>query len=219
MLDMDKCWTEQPLVVVDTETCGLNPGDGICDIAALRFERGEVVASFSSYINPGKPIPEAATAIHGIRDEHVAAAPSLLSVSGNLLEMGLGAVPCAYSAAFDRQHIQHEIYGSDCPLFDPGFSEWLDVLVIVREKDRYVSGKKRHTLGEASARRGIIVGEAHRARPDALATGLLLWEMLRRGEVRPCPIGKLLAYIGKCKREQEERFQEWLAKQPAKESV
>lgn len=212
-LDLDKCWTEHDICVIDTETAGLAPEDGVCDVAAVRFRRGEVVDQFTSLVDPGKPIPEAATAIHHITDADVAGKPSLWSLAPDLYRVAGGAVPCAYSADFDRDMIRYAISGAGCEAFDPAFEQWVDPLIVVRKVDRFQSGKGRHRLEAACARRGVTIDGAHRALPDAIATGRLLFEMLKRGEIKPCPLGKLLEYMGRLKREQEHDFQVYLEQQ------
>jgi DNA polymerase-3 subunit epsilon len=218
---MDMCWTQHDLCVLDVETLGLQPEDGVCEIAAVRFVGGLVVSSMSvgSLVNPGKPIPAEATAIHHIRDEDVANSPSLPQLAPELFRAANGAVPVAYCADFDRGFIHHAVTGTDCAALDPAFEQWLDPLVIVRDVDRFTPGKGRHKLEAACARRGIKIEGAHRALPDAVAAGTLLYKMLELGEIKPCPLGKLLAHIGRRKRVQEADFQAWLAKQPKREGA
>src|SRR5262249_29446185 len=44
--------------VVDVETTGWTPEDaGITEIGAVRVRRGEIVAEFTSLVNPGTPVP------------------------------------------------------------------------------------------------------------------------------------------------------------------
>lgn len=193
-VDLDLCWTQQPVSVLDFETCSLRPEDGVVEIAVARFENRVCVASWSSLINPGRPIPAAATDIHGITDADVAGAPTLVDVASELLNQCWGAIPCAYSAEFDRGFLHHQITGTDCRAFDPAV-RWLDPLVIVRKVDRYVSGKGRHKLEATCRRYGIRIDQAHRAKADAIACGTLLYTLLQRGAVRPCPLGKMLSYI------------------------
>jgi len=214
MLDMDKCWVEHDVCVLDFETCGLLPADGACDVAAVRFSGGRIVDTFTSLINCGKPIPEAASAIHGIRDEHVLDAPTLEELAPHLLRLASGAIPCAYNAVFDAGFLHAAITGTDCEMFDPSFEQWLDPLVVARDVDRFASGKGRHALEKVCARRGITIEGAHRALPDATATGQLLLEMLRRNEIKPCPLGKLLSHMAMRRKHQEQDFQGWLARQP-----
>lgn len=219
MLNLDRCWTEHDVVVVDTETLGLTPDCGVCDIAAVRFSGGQPILTFTSLINCGRPIPTEASAIHGITDDMVKHAPSLPEIAGEILKVAKDAVPCAYSADFDRSFIQYNISGRDCAVFDLDFEQWIDVLVMVRDVDRYQSGSGRHKLSAACARRGIAIDGAHRALPDAIATGKLLYSMLERDELKPFPLGKLLAHIAKRKAQQEEDFRAWQARQPKREGV
>ena len=68
---------ERPLVVFDLETTGLTPGeDKTVEIAYQKImPSGEVIAAVRR-INPLRPIPKDATAVHGITDEDVAHEPS-----------------------------------------------------------------------------------------------------------------------------------------------
>lgn len=199
-LDLAKCWTEHDICVFDTETCGLTPEDGVCDVAVVRFRRGEVVDKFTSLVDPERSIPAEATAVHGISDADVRGKPSLWALAPDLYRVAGGAVPCAYNADFDRDFIRHSISGAGCEAFDPAFEQWMDLLVVVRKVDRFRSGKGRHRLEAACARRGVAIDGAHRALPDAVAAGRLLFEMLNRGEIKPCPLGKLLEYMAKLKK-------------------
>lgn len=218
MLDLDKCWTLHDLVVIDFETCGLLPSDGAVEVACARFESGLLVEVFETLLNPGKPIPESATAIHGIRDEHVAGKPTLIDVADRIAHVCRDAVPCAYSAPFDRGFLHASITGTDCPAFDQA-QLWMDPLVIVRKADRFVGGKGRHTLTATAKRWGVELDGAHRAKSDAIATGQLLYRMLERGAVKPCPLGKMLDAIEKMRAEQDADRDAWIAKQPPRESA
>lgn len=69
-------------VVIDTETNGLKiQGGRILELTAMRFENFEPVAVWTTLLNPGLPIPDAATNINGITDDMVEDAPSLASVA------------------------------------------------------------------------------------------------------------------------------------------
>jgi DNA polymerase-3 subunit epsilon len=64
-------------VVIDTETTGVDlDNDSICQVAAVLIHphagpNTQAVTLFSTYCNPGKPIPAEATAIHGVTDADV----------------------------------------------------------------------------------------------------------------------------------------------------
>ena len=67
---------ERPMIIFDLETTGLTPGeDRTVEIAYQKImPSGEVIASVER-LNPGRPIPEDATRVHGITDADVADAP------------------------------------------------------------------------------------------------------------------------------------------------
>lgn len=209
--DLNACVWDTPITVLDTETTGLPEAGGRCvEIAAVRFESGVPVARFSSLVNPGVPIPAEATAIHGIKDSDVAGKPTLSEVAGELLRVCRGAVPCAYSAPFDRAILHAEITGQECLAFDPA-QAWIDVLVLVKHFDRYVGGKGRHKLENACKRHGIELEGAHRALADAIACGGLLRAFKSRlGNVSAAQL------IERCearRAEQEADFAAWKERQ------
>ena len=61
------------VIFLDLETTGLSEQYcSILEIAALYVEDGVIKAQFHEYINPGKPIPTAVSAINGIYNRDVA---------------------------------------------------------------------------------------------------------------------------------------------------
>jgi DNA polymerase-3 subunit epsilon len=65
-------------VAVDLETTGLDPRtDAIVALAAIPFVGGQPQPGLVTLVQPGRPIPPTSTAIHGITDEMVAAAPAV----------------------------------------------------------------------------------------------------------------------------------------------
>lgn len=76
---------DKPLVIFDLETTGLAVGeDRIIEIAYEKIlPSGEIIAECRR-VNPGKPIPEEAARINGIRDEDVKDEPSFTKLSYEL---------------------------------------------------------------------------------------------------------------------------------------
>ena len=64
-------------VAFDIETTGLNArNDRMTEIGAIRFRGGEVLDTFSTFVDPERHIPPEITQLTGIRDADVAGAPS-----------------------------------------------------------------------------------------------------------------------------------------------
>jgi DNA polymerase-3 subunit epsilon len=180
-------------------------------VAVVRFEGGVEVASFHTLLRPGCPIPEEASAIHGIMDEHVLDAPELVDVAHLLFEVAEHALPVAFNAGFDRCIFHRYISGTDCPLFDPA-QLWLCPLVVVRDVDKYERGKGRHKLETCCTRWGVELDGAHNALADARATGRLLWRLFEQKKIRDYPAAELLALIEQRRVVQDAEFQKYLAR-------
>lgn len=215
-IDLSLPWHTLPHAVLDFESTGIDADRKAVEVAAVRFEGGCPVARFSTLLHPGIPIPEAATKVHGINDAMVANAPRLSDVAGDLLRICRGSFPVAYSAHFDREMLHAEITGKDCMAFDTDHS-WADLLVIIRDVDRWERGPGRHKLVNACKRYGVIIEGAHRAEADALGTGALLWALKDRlGDIsaadliRRCDVRRMV---------QDAEFAAWKARQPKREAV
>ena len=69
-----KC--NQKFIAIDLETTGLSSSsDRIIQLSAATFINGNLCNTFSTYINPGIPIPRAASSVNNITDEMVSNAP------------------------------------------------------------------------------------------------------------------------------------------------
>jgi len=101
-------WDAVPVCCVDTETTGIRVGkDKAVSVALVRFEKGAVVDSFASFVNPGFQIPAEATEIHKITDAAVAGAPMIheLFADSRVIALLEGAQPAAYNGPFDKHFV------------------------------------------------------------------------------------------------------------------
>jgi DNA polymerase-3 subunit epsilon len=163
----------RPIAFVDVETTGLDPlCDRVIEVAAATFTPdGELVAAFSTLVNPGRPVSAEITALTGITDEEARRGLdfdiALHELSATIFADGEPYV-AAYNAPFDRAFLAAEWMRARTPLpriFSYDFT-WVDPLVWVWSRDRYVKGKGRHRLSVTAERYGIRVEEAHRALAD-----------------------------------------------------
>ena len=100
----------QRLVAVDTETTGLDPNDGaLVEVATVTLEDGQTRETWSSLMQPGRPIPPDATAVHGITDAMVAAAPAPAGVIAELRRRCGDATLVFHNVSFDLPFLNAEL--------------------------------------------------------------------------------------------------------------
>ena len=98
-------------VALDTETTGLNPATArIVQLAALPLAGVTWLdgAPAERLVNPGVPIPASASAVHGITDADVAAAPPFREVWPLFADRLAGRAVIAYRTGFDIAVLKRE---------------------------------------------------------------------------------------------------------------
>lgn len=180
-LDGATATVELPMVCIDVETTGRDPGsDRIVEIACVAWRDGRVEERVSWLVNPGRSIPAEAIEVHGIKDSDVQDKPPFEVIVPQLLEALQGRVPVAYNAEFDRNFLIAELGRASAslerspPATRKGV-EWIDPLVWARELQKEAKGK---SLGEVAERLGISIERAHRATDDAEAALFVLQKFL-----------------------------------------
>ena len=74
-------------VLFDLETTGISwRTDDVIEISALRVRNGQVTECFSSLVDPGRPIPWAASRVNNITDDMVAGEPTMEEILPQFLE-------------------------------------------------------------------------------------------------------------------------------------
>lgn len=163
--------------VIDVETTGFSPtSDRVVEAACVIVEHRTIVRTWSSLVNPGRPIPDYATRVHGITDADVAAAPPFQRVQRELFRLSEGATIVAHNASFDLSFL---------PLLAPLPS--LCTLKLARQRFPNAPNHKNQTLRDylkiddllrtLSRHPEPVEGPLtpHRALADALVTaGILL---------------------------------------------
>jgi len=113
----DYCFTDfDQAVVLDVETTGLEPKeDRIITIAAIKASFPEAARtgqvrgdSIDARVNPGRPIPAAASKIHGIKDHHVADEDGFADIAQQLRDF-IGDLPIVgHNVQFDKRFLNAE---------------------------------------------------------------------------------------------------------------
>ena len=122
-------------VVLDTETTGLDPGQGhrIIEIACVEMINRRVTRNtFYKRINPEREIDEGATQVHGIRLEDLEYEPKFADIAADFLEYVDGAELIIHNAPFDVGFLNAEL----ARLEKPPITEHcgvIDTLAMARE--------------------------------------------------------------------------------------
>jgi DNA polymerase-3 subunit epsilon len=161
--------------VFDTETTGLDPsgGDEIVQIGAARIVAGKLRRedSFEQLVNPRRDIPAAGIAIHGIRAELVADAPTLDHVLPAFHAFAHDTVLVAHNAAFDMRFLQLKERATGIVFDQPVLDTLLLSAVVHPQQDS-------HELEAIAERLGVPVLGRHTALGDALVTAEVFIKML-----------------------------------------
>jgi len=149
-------------IFYDTETTGLRAdSENIIEIAAYDPTLNR---TFEKLVNPGRPIPAEASAIHHITNDMVASAPGFEEVAREFIQFCEGEVVLIAhnNDAFDIHFLRAEFARSKVEM--PGW-KFLDSLKWAR---RYRTDLPRHTLQFLREIYGIEANNAHRALDDVI---------------------------------------------------
>jgi DNA polymerase III epsilon subunit-like protein len=160
-------------VAIDLETTGLDPRrDAIVAAAAIPFVGGEPQPGFVTLVHPGRPIPPASTAIHGITDEMVAGAPAVPPALRALEDACGTDVLVGHGVDFDLAVIGRE---RRAHRLGPLANRALDTMRLAAALHR---GWTDHGLDAVAARVGISITGRHTPDGDAVAAGRILLALL-----------------------------------------
>ena len=171
---------ERPLAelaytVFDTETTGLNPGEGdeIIQIGATRIVAGKLRREdvFDQLVDPQRTIPEAGIPIHGITPEMVQGAPTIAAVLPAFHAFAQETVLVAHNAAFDMRFLELKQRSTGI-VFDQPVLDTLLLSAVVHPQ------QESHRLEAIAERLGVNVLGRHTAVGDAMVTAEIFLKLI-----------------------------------------
>ena len=165
---------EKPLIFFDLETTGLDcQHDRIVELSAIKLNPDCSRTKFYYLLNPGIPIPEEATDIHGITDEDVADQPSFCDIAEEVHQFFTGCDLAGYNVRrFDIPLLMEEFHR--CKMYPILLTETkvIDVLSLYTKKEpRDLTAAVRYFCKEE-------LDKAHSAQADVEATMKVLQHQL-----------------------------------------
>ena len=166
--------SEATYVVFDVETTGLSAiYNDLIQVAASKMYKGNIIAEFDEFINPGHPLSAFTTELTGITDEHVKNAKPLVQVLKEFQEFCKDTVLVAHNATFDVGFMNANYERHGLPKITQPV---IDTLEFARN---LYPEYKRHGLGPLTKRFGVALEHHHMANYDAEATGRLLFIFIK----------------------------------------
>jgi DNA polymerase III subunit epsilon len=172
-------------LVFDTETTGIDVTEArIVELGAAYFEHGQFLEVRRMLVNPGIPIPEESSRVHGIVDGLVADKPTFADVGSRFVahlegrERGARPHLAGYNAiSYDVPVLNNELARHEIAhRLDPSLVH--DPIVFIRYHLRHL---RRRDLASACEELGVTLERAHSAAADAKATGEVLFRLVERG--------------------------------------
>ena len=168
----DTIWTSG-FVAVDIETTGFSPArDSIVEVGAVRFMPGNHLDFFQTLVKPERPIPSRVVAVHGITNEMVQDAPSMLEVADEFMEF-IGKNPLViHNASFDLGFLRPVIKRTlNRPILNPVFDTY-------RLSQKAFPGLRSYKLSELARDFGFLGDVQHRALEDCRYCAYLFEKIL-----------------------------------------
>ena len=166
-------------VILDTETTGLDDRAEIVQLGVIDKDGAILI---DQLIQPTRPCPPDATAIHGITNEMVAGKPTIAEVFGDLFEAIVDKDLIIYNANYDLRIILQALGARDISF---SLSELRPSGVLTAcameayaehygDWNEYRQSYRWQKLSVACAQQGIIIKDAHSAVGDCQMTLALI---------------------------------------------
>jgi DNA polymerase-3 subunit epsilon len=165
----------KPLAVIDLETTGTDvKTDRIVEISVLKILPDGELIHRTRRVNPGKPIPVEATAVHGITDADVTGETRFEKLAAGLLAFLNGCDFCGFNLKkFDLRMLYAEFSRAGRKLDMEGRAIIDPMEIFYRQEPRDLRAAVKTYLGREHE-------DSHSAKADVQATAEVLNAMLAR---------------------------------------
>lgn len=165
-------------VVFDLETTGLSAvNNRIIEIGAVKVEGARITDRFSTFVNPGEPIPFEIEQLTGISDDMVIHAPAIEDVLPEFLDFCKGCVLVAHNASFDAGFIEENCRRMNIPAdFTVG-----DTVAMARI---LLPSLSKFKLDHVAKALNISLKNHHRAVDDAACTAEIFVKFIEMFQAR-----------------------------------
>lgn len=163
---------EAEYCVFDFETTGTSARtEKVIEIGMARIKKGKIADTFSTFINPGRPVPFYITNITGITNSDVQDAPYFDEVYSQIRDFMGDSVLVAHNLGFDISFLRNECLSADLQMIT---NEAICTLKLARKIFPALPSK---SLGNIVKHFKIRHRDVHRGLGDATATGKVLLKM------------------------------------------
>ncbi|MEE2961317.1 MAG: 3'-5' exonuclease [Myxococcota bacterium] len=172
-------YLQRPIVSFDLETTGLSvENDRIVEISCVKLSaNGREV--LTRRVNPERPIPPEAAAIHGITDADVQDAPPFREVADEVFNFMREADLTGFNIArFDMPLLKNEFARLDVTFPEPNTAIVDSHTIFTRREPRNLTAAYRFYCDKT-------LDNAHSAEPDAIAAADVLMAQLEKYEDLP----------------------------------
>jgi len=165
---------EAEYCVFDFETTGTSSRtDKVIEIGMVRIIKGKIVDTFSSFINPGRPIPYFIKNITGITTSDVQDAPYFDEVYSKIKNFMGDSILVAHNLGFDISFLRNECLSTELQMIPN------DAICTLKIAKKIFPALPSKSLGNMVKHLKIRHRDVHRGLGDASATGKVLVKMFK----------------------------------------
>ncbi len=169
--------SKSSFAVLDFETTGTSAlRDRAIEIGIVRVKNLKIAETYSTFINPGCPVPYFISQLTGITNDDLTNAPYFEDVVLDIKKFIGEDIIVAHNANFDYSFLKHEFEKSG---FEPPANSLICTLKLSK---KLYPELESHKLSKLTSHFRILHKGVHRALGDATVTAKLLIKMLKQLE-------------------------------------